>query len=47
MNPGDLDQRIVIQGLSEATDDFGQRVQTFSTLATLWAKVEERNGNEK
>ena len=47
MNPGNLDQRIVIQGLSEATDDFGQRVQTFSTLATVWAKVEERNGNEK
>ena len=46
MNPGDLDQRIVIQGLSEAADDFGQRVQTFSTLATVWAKIEERKGKE-
>ena len=46
MNPGDLDQRIVIQGLSEAADDFGQSVQTFSTLATVWAKIEERRGTE-
>lgn len=46
MNPGDLDQRITIQTLSEAADDFGQRIQTFSTLANVWAKVEERRGNE-
>jgi SPP1 family predicted phage head-tail adaptor len=47
MNPGDLDQRIVIQGLSEEADTFGQRVQNFSTLANVWAKIEERKGNEK
>jgi len=46
MNPGDLDQQITIQTLSEAANDFGQRVQTFSTLANVWAKVEERSGNE-
>ena len=86
MNPGDLDQRIIIQTYSAAqinasefvdeyaervTNDFGETettscvvtdIQTlggvpddfygqenrdFSTLATVWAKVEERNGNEK
>jgi len=46
MNPGDLDQRITIQTLSEAADDFGQRIQTFSSLANIWAKVEERRGGE-
>lgn len=46
MNPGDFDQRITIQTLSEAADDFGQRIQTFSTLANVWARVEEKNGNE-
>jgi SPP1 family predicted phage head-tail adaptor len=46
MNPGDFDQRIVIQNVSEAVDQFGQRVQTFSTLAAVWAKVEEKSGVE-
>jgi len=46
MNPGDFDQRIVIQNVSEAVDTFGQRVQTFSTLAAVWAKVEEKSGVE-
>jgi len=46
MNPGDFDQRITIQGVSESVDTFGQRVQTFSTLAVVWAKVEEKRGSE-
>lgn len=46
MNPGDFDQRITIQTLSEAADDFGQHIQTFSTLANVWARVEEKSGNE-
>jgi len=32
--------------VSEAVDQFGQRVQTFSTLAAVWAKVEEKSGVE-
>ena len=46
MNPGDLDRRIVIQSLTESIDDYGQAVQTFSTLATVWSKVEEKSGSE-
>jgi SPP1 family predicted phage head-tail adaptor len=46
MNPGDFDQRIVIQNVSEAVDQFGQRIRSFSTLAAVWAKVEEKSGTE-
>ena len=46
MNPGDFDQRITIQNVTESVDTFGQRVQTFSTLANVWAKVEEKTGSE-
>ena len=46
MNPGDFDQRITIQNVTESVDTFGQRVQTFSTLANVWAKVEEKSGSE-
>ena len=46
MNPGDFDQLITIQTLSETADAFGQRIQTFSTLANVWARVEEKSGNE-
>lgn len=85
MNPGDLDQRIVIQTYSAAeinasevvdtfasrvTNDFGEVETTscvvsdiqgiggieddyfgqdnvdYSTLATVWAKIEERRGTE-
>lgn len=46
MNPGDFDQRITIQNVTESVDTFGQRVQSFSTLANVWAKVEEKSGFE-
>ncbi len=46
MNPGDFDQRITIQNVTESVDTFGQRVQSFSTLAVVWAKVEEKRGME-
>lgn len=46
MNPGDFDQRIVIQNVSESVDQFGQRIRSFSTLAAVWAKVEEKSGTE-
>lgn len=46
MNPGDFDQRIVIQNVTESVDQFGQRIRTCSTLAAVWAKVEEKSGTE-
>jgi len=32
--------------VTESVDTFGQRVQSFSTLAVVWAKVEEKRGAE-
>ena len=43
---GQLDRRITIQSFSTTTDDFGEVVKSFTTLAEVWAKVEEKNGSE-
>ena len=43
---GQLDRRITLQTYTTSTDAFGQVVKTFSTLATVWAKVEEKSGKE-
>lgn len=43
---GQLDRRITLQTFSEATDAFGQEVKSYSTLATVWAKVVEKVGKE-
>ena len=43
---GQLDRRITIQTFSETTDNFGQEVKSFSTLASVWANVVERVGRE-
>lgn len=43
---GQLDRRITLQTFSETTDAFGQELKSYSTLATVWAKVVERIGKE-
>ena len=43
---GQLDRRITIQSYTTTTDDFGEVVKSFTTLAEVWAKVEEKRGNE-
>ena len=43
---GQLDRRITIKNFSETTDNFGQQVKSFSTLASVWANVVERVGRE-
>ena len=43
---GQLDRRITIQTFSETTDNFGQEVKSFSTLASVWANVVEKVGRE-
>ena len=43
---GQLDRRITIQNFSETTDNFGQEVKSFSTLASVWANVVEKVGSE-
>ena len=43
---GQLDRRITIKNFSETTDNFGQQVKSFSTLASVWANVVEKMGSE-
>ena len=43
---GQLDRRITIQDAQELIDVFGQRKDIFVTLASVWAKVEEKRGSE-
>ena len=43
---GQLDRRITIQSFTTTTDDFGEVVKSFTTLANVWAKVEEKRGHE-
>lgn len=39
MQAGRLDRRIVIQRSTTVNDSFNQPVETFSTLATVWASA--------
>lgn len=43
---GQLDRRITIQSFSTTTDAFGQKTKSFGTLASVWAKVVEKVGDE-
>ena len=47
MNIGRLDRYIVIQSVSTAVDSFGQAIETFGTLASVWAKIEYKSEVEK
>tara|TARA_R110000868_G_scaffold936_2_gene7131 strand:- start:2154 stop:2489 length:336 start_codon:yes stop_codon:yes gene_type:complete len=43
---GDLRHRISLQACSEARDEVGGLVATWTTLATVWAKVEPMSARE-
>ena len=40
INPGQLDRRITLQSRTTAADAFNTPIETWSDLATVWAKVE-------
>jgi SPP1 family predicted phage head-tail adaptor len=44
---GKLNRRIVIQSFTDAQDDYGQPIRTWATLATLWASIYFKSGNEQ
>lgn len=46
MKSGELDRRITIQTYSVSQSTSGEETKTFSTLATVWAKVEMTKGSE-
>lgn len=46
LNAGELDQRITVQSPSATVDALGQRVETWTDVATLWAKATPLRGRE-
>jgi SPP1 family predicted phage head-tail adaptor len=47
MDPGELNQRITIEELTTTYDDGGGYSQTWTTFATVWAKIRGITGNER
>lgn len=47
MEAGKLDRRITIQRATETSDEFGGIVQTWATLAEVWAAVEFVRDSER
>lgn len=47
MKAGDLDRRIAIERATETQDDFGEPIQTWATLATVWASKEDIRDTER
>jgi SPP1 family predicted phage head-tail adaptor len=47
MRAGELRQSITIQQATISRNSFGEAVNTWSTVATVWAKVEMVSGTEK
>jgi SPP1 family predicted phage head-tail adaptor len=46
MNPGSLDQRVLLERFTAVQDDLGQTVETWAPLGTTWAAVEPVAGRE-
>lgn len=47
LNPGTLDQRVIIQEETLTTDAYGGATSAWSTLATVWAAVKPLSGRER
>lgn len=46
INAGNLTERIVLQSPSASVDALGQRVETWATVATVWAQAQPLRGRE-
>lgn len=46
MRSGDLDRRIMIQRVTIEFSPSGSPIETWNTLATVWAKVDQQSGRE-
>jgi SPP1 family predicted phage head-tail adaptor len=46
-DPGRLDQKVTIQTRSASLDAYGQQVNTWSDLLTVWANLRPLGGSEK
>lgn len=46
MNPGKLDRRVTIESRTLTKDAAGGRVETWTTLANVWAEIVTRKASE-
>jgi len=46
MKIGKLDKRITLQSRSATLDDYGQELNSWSDIATVWANVKPLGGRE-
>jgi SPP1 family predicted phage head-tail adaptor len=47
MNIGKLDKRITLQSRSATLDDYGQELNSWNNVATVWASIMPIGGREK
>ena len=47
MNIVHMDRRIALQSTTLTTNDYGQRVASWATYATVWASIKYKAGSEK
>ena len=47
MRAGRLDRRITIQGKTLTHDEFGEEVETWGDLMTVWAQLQSDRGDER
>jgi SPP1 family predicted phage head-tail adaptor len=47
MKFGQMDRRITLQRAALATNAYGERVETWGTLATVWAQIQYKEGSGK
>lgn len=46
METGKLDQRLILQSLTETQNKSGETVQSYTTVATVWGRVISEKGRE-
>jgi SPP1 family predicted phage head-tail adaptor len=46
-DPGFLDRRITLQAYTSSENEFGEVIETWTDLATVWANVRELRGTER
>jgi SPP1 family predicted phage head-tail adaptor len=46
MRAGGLDRRVTLQRFTVTTDDYGEEIQTWNDLATVFAEVRQQSGRE-
>jgi SPP1 family predicted phage head-tail adaptor len=47
LNPAKMDRRIILQRRTVAQDAYGEEIETWSTLDTVWAQRVELKGSEQ